>query len=181
MSKIEIEIPDGKKAEWVDGVLTLIDETPKDIKEHIKTFEDAREWCKENGFTELVETFDNANEWVENESKDIFAYLKLRIIVVALNEGWQPQFTDDEIRYFSRFYLYTKEELDAMDEDDRSRVVGRSSNDSNAYGGLVYAYAYHASSNSDTSCGSRLAFKSEELAAYAGKQFIEIWVDYLCA
>lgn len=181
MSKIEIEIPDGKKAEWVDGVLTLIDETPKDIKEHIKTFEDAHEWCKENGFTELVETFDNANEWVENESKDIFAYLKLRIIVVALNEGWQPQFTDDEIRYFSRFYLYTKEELDAMDEDDRSRVVGRSHSSSGAGGGLVYASAFGASSCSSTFGGSRLAFKSEELAAYAGKQFIEIWVDYLCA
>ena len=41
MKKIEIEIPEGKKAEWVDGVLTLVDEKPKDITERIKTFDDA--------------------------------------------------------------------------------------------------------------------------------------------
>lgn len=41
MKKIEIEIPDGKRAEWVNGVLTLVDDKPKDVRERIKTFEDA--------------------------------------------------------------------------------------------------------------------------------------------
>ena len=31
MKKIEIEIPEGKKAKWVDGVLTLADQHPVDI------------------------------------------------------------------------------------------------------------------------------------------------------
>lgn len=44
--KVEIEIPVGKKIEWVNGVLTLVDEKPKDVTERIKTFEDA---CHELG------------------------------------------------------------------------------------------------------------------------------------
>lgn len=41
MKQITIEIPDGKEAKWVNGVLTLVDEKPKDITERIKTFHDA--------------------------------------------------------------------------------------------------------------------------------------------
>lgn len=41
MKTITIEIPDGKKAEWVNGVLTLVDDKPQDPNEQIKSFEDA--------------------------------------------------------------------------------------------------------------------------------------------
>jgi len=61
----------------------------------------------------------------------------------------------------------------------RCRFVGRSSGSANAYGGLVYASANFGSAHSDTRIGSRLAFKSRELAIYCGKQFIEIWINYL--
>lgn len=44
---------------------------------------------------------------------------------------------------------------------DRCRVVGRSSSNASAYGGLVYANAGYASSNSGTNHGSRLAFRGE--------------------
>ena len=43
----------------------------------------------------------------------------------------------------------------------RCRVVGRSYNSAGAYGGVVYADAYHASSLSNASYGSRLAFRGE--------------------
>ena len=36
--KLEIEIPEGKTAVWRNGILTLIDEPEKDVKERIKTF-----------------------------------------------------------------------------------------------------------------------------------------------
>ena len=36
MKKIEIEIPEGKEAKWVDGVLTLVDEKLQDITERIQ-------------------------------------------------------------------------------------------------------------------------------------------------
>ena len=46
MKKIEIEISDRKKVEWVSGVLTLVDEKSQDIIERIKPFEDACEYLE---------------------------------------------------------------------------------------------------------------------------------------
>ena len=151
---------------------------PKDIKERIKTFDDAiQELGEEHPYVKAY------REWMKvrlANQKDIEAYLKLRIIAAALNEGWEPKFTKDEWRYFPWFYIYSKEELEEMDEEERSRVVGRAYNNANANGGLAYACAFLASSNSYSSYGSRLAFKSEELAVYCGQQFIDIWVDFIC-
>lgn len=151
---------------------------PKDIKERIKTFDDAiQEFGEEHPYVKAY------REWMKvrlANQKDIEAYLKLRIIAAALNEGWEPKFTKDEWRYFPWFYIYSKEELEEMDEEERSRVVGRGSYVANASGGLAYAVANYASSHSGTNNGSRLAFKSEELAVYCGQQFIDIWVDFIC-
>lgn len=152
---------------------------PKDVRERIKTFDDA---CNELGNEHpYVRAY---TSWIEHEEyddqSDILTYLKLRIIAAALNEGWEPTFGKDEWRYFPWFCIYSKEELEEMDEEERSRVVGRAYNNANAYGGLAFAYAFNASSYSVTSSGSRLAFKSEELAVYCGQQFIDIWVDFIC-
>ena len=103
---------------------------------------------------------------------DLDAYLKLRIICAALNEGWEPKFTEDEYRYYPWFYLYTQKEVDAMDDEERSRVVGRGGYNASACCGLACASAGGVSSYSSTSCGSRLAFKTRELAEYAGRQFV---------
>ena len=35
--KLEIEIPEGKTAVWRNGILTLIDEPEKDVKERLRT------------------------------------------------------------------------------------------------------------------------------------------------
>lgn len=171
--KIEIEVPNGKKPEWVNGVLTLVDEKPKNVMERIKTFEDA---CNELGI--------DYNEWTQDKKElgleaDVIAYLKLRIIAAALNEGWKPQFTTDEYRYFPWFCLYTQSEIDEMNEEDKHRVVFRSHSYAHAYGGVACAYAIYDSSFTFTSIGSRLAFKTRELAEYAGLQFVEIWADYV--
>lgn len=171
--KIEVEVPNGKKPEWVNGVLTLVDEKPKNVMERVKTFEDA---CNELGI--------DHNEWMQDKKElgleaDVIAYLKLRIIAAALNEGWQPQFTEEEYRYFPWFCLYTQSEIDEMSEEDKSRVVYRSHSNAHAYGGVAYAVTSLDSSNADTYIGSRLAFKTHELAEYAGRQFVEIWADYV--
>lgn len=171
--KIEIEVPNGKKPEWVNGVLTLVDEKPKNVMERIKTFEDA---CNELGI--------DHNEWMQDKKElgleaDVIAYLKLRIIAAALNEGWKPQFTTDEYRYFPWFCLYTQSEIDEMNEEDKSRVVYRSNIIANAYGGVAYANSSFDSSYTFAHIGSRLAFKTRELAEYAGRQFVEIWADYV--
>lgn len=173
--KVEIEIPAGKEVKWVNGVLTLVDEKHKDVTERIKTFEDA---CCELGENHrLVQEYQEV-EAVDIDTPDLLAYLKLRIICAALNEGWQPQFTEDERRWYPWFYLYTQKEIDEMDEDERRRCVLRSGGNSNASCGLAYAHANYASSNSNSNFGARLAFRNEELAAYAGRHFAEIYADF---
>lgn len=151
-----------------------------DITERIKTFEDA---CKELGSDHpLVLAYQNTNlrdAEVANDNKDIIAYMKLRIIVAALNEGWEPQFIPGEYRWFPYFVLYTKDEIDEMDEKTRARVVCRSNYIASAFGGVSSAYAGYDSAYVYALIGSRLAFKTDELAEYAGKQFIEIYADFM--
>lgn len=151
----------------------------QDIKERIKTFEDAVNAIGEDHpLVAQYKTINSAFKEADN-NLHLFAYTRLAIIAEALNEGWRPEYTEDEYRYYPWFGLYTQEEYDDMDDEDkeRCRFVGRS----NAYanGGLVVADAGGGSASSSTGIGSRLAFKSRELAIYCGKQFIEIWINYL--
>ena len=171
--KLEIEIPEGKTAVWRNGILTLIDEPEKDVRKRIKTFEDA---CHEIGIDAEAWNRDKISLGLE---PDVLAFLKLRIIVKALNEGWEPRFTEDECRYYPWFILYTGEEYNKLDEEEKSRVVYRSNGNASALGGVSYASAGDGSSGTNGSVGVRLAFKTSELAAYCGRQFLDIWADFV--
>lgn len=183
MSKqITIPVPDGKRAEWINGVLTLVDEQKVDnrpVTERIKTFDDA---CNALGDEHPLVTqyrLTAAAYKGDPMTEDFIAYLKLRIIVAALNEGWEPKFTEDEYRYFPWFYFYTKEEYDKLYDKEKGRCVLRSGFSTNSNFDFVYCYAYHDASFSNTYFGSRLAFRTRELAAYAGRQFTEEWADFM--
>ncbi|MCM1219673.1 MAG: hypothetical protein NC548_34770 [Lachnospiraceae bacterium] len=149
------------------------------ITERVKTYEDAvRELGENHPFVEMA----SGAQW-RYEGKagaDIVAYLKLRVIVAALNEGWEPQFTEGERRWYGWYDLISKEDYEEMSEEAKAncRVVGRAVVSAGAGGGLVCSGAHHVSAVSSTSHGSRLAFKSEELAEYAAKQFIDIFADF---
>lgn len=156
---------------------------PKDIKERVKTFEDAVAILgEENPFVAQFRAIEASFVEADN-NLHLFAYARLVIIAEALNEGWRPKFDGDECRYYPWFYIYTKQEYEELDEDEKieCRVVGRSSSSADAGGGVACADAYGASSYSDTDGGSRLAFKTRELAEYCGKRFIDIWERYLFA
>ena len=150
MKKIEIEIPDGKRAEWVNGVLTLVDD---DITKRIKTVEDA---CNELGEKHPLVTqyrLSVAAAYIGDPmTEDFIAFLKLRIIATALNEGWEPTFEKDEERWYPWFAV--------------------------KQGGLVCVYAINAGLNSVSYYVMRLFFKSKKLAEYAGKQFTDIYNDF---
>lgn len=183
MSKqITIPVPDGKRAEWINGVLTLVDEQKVDnrpVTERIKTFEDA---CNALGDEHPLVTqyrLTAAAYKGDPMTEDFIAYLKLRIIVAALNEGWEPKFEKGEYRYFPWFYLYTKEQYDELDDEEKWRCVLRSGYYTFSGSGFVSCNAYYDASLSSTSYGSRLTFRSRELAAYAGRQFIEEWADFM--
>lgn len=152
---------------------------PKNIMERVRTFEDA---CRTLGEEHpMVLAYQNTKIHITDYfgTDDVIAYLKLRIICAALNEGWEPKFTTDEYRWFTWFELFTQQELDDMSEEQRSRVVARSSSYACAHGGVAFASACYAASSAHSSYGSRLAFKSKELAEYCGKQFIDIWADFV--
>ena len=180
--KFEIEIPEGKRAEWINGVLTLVDEQKIDnrpVTERIRTFKDA---CNALGDEHPLVTqyrLTAAAYKGDPMTEDFIAYLKLRIIVAALNEGWEPKFTKDEYRYFPWFYFYTKEEYDKLDYEEKGRCVLRSGFNTSSHDGFVNCNAYSDASNSSTGVGSRLALRTRELAAYAGRQFIEEWADFV--
>ena len=153
---------------------------PKDIRDRIKTFDDAFHAIGDKH--ELVKDYKNLIVCY-CIPKDIIAFAKLRIIAEALNEGWKPTFNDGECRYYPWFYIYTKKEYEELDEDEKKecRVVGRSFSSASASGGVVYASVGGASAYSDAGYGSRLSFKTREIAEYCGKQFIDIWERFLFA
>ena len=184
---ITIEIPEGKSAEWINGVLTLVDvEDTRPITERVKTYKDA---CKILGKDPLEKYIDKTVE-LENGEKfvsysipiDEVAYIQLKTIIEALNEGWKPQLKEGECRWYPWFYLYTKEEIERKSKTDLKRqrgllLGGHASG--GAFCGCACVYSHGAPSNAYANLGSRLCLKSEELADYCGKQFIEIWFTYL--
>ena len=184
--KIEIEIPEGKVAEWkeINGVTTLVLVEEKDnrpVTERIKTFEDAcNELGEENVLVQAYRTAEFNTSGNQSDVSDVVAYLKLRVIAEALNEGWEPHFTKDEHRWYPWFYLYTQEEIDNMGEEKKKNIWRfgcRSDIGSNC--GLAYASSPDAWLSSNSTASARLAVKSESLANYFGQQFIDIWSDYV--
>lgn len=174
---IEVKVEDIKRAfdEANDNVRNCILNLFPQIREalpvtdRVKTFEDAcREVCIDPSMYFIR---------CENEPADVIAYMKLRVICKALNEGWTPRFVKGEYRYFPYFRIYSSEEIRQMSEEEKSSVVFRSNSSAYAYGGVAYACAYSDSVYA-ANVGSRLAFKTEELAEYAGKQFLSLYADY---
>ena len=152
------------------------------VTERIKTFEDA---CKELGdkhpcvaaWNEYKDTMMACES--NTEAADITAYLKLRIICAALNEGWQPNFIVDECQWYPWFYQYTQEEIDNKDDDWKQErhfisTVGYKTEDD----GFASAYSLYVPWLTTSYFGSRLCLKSRDLATYCGKQFINLWADF---
>ncbi len=148
------------------------------VTERVKTYDDA---VKELGEDHPFVVAANSAVWryPEEDNQDIVAYLKLRVVVAALNDGWKPEFTDYERRWSPWYRLYTKEEIDNLSEEDKEQVLlwGGSASDGSRCG-LACAASASAWSLSPAYVGSRLALKSEELADYAGKQFIELFAPF---
>ena len=184
--KIEIEIPEGKVAEWkeINGVTTLVmvDEVDnRPVTERIKTFEDARKEVRrlaEGGNEVLANLLCDYESNADNIlTKSTLAYMKLCIIAAALNDGLEHQLTKEKYRYYPCFYQYKQEEIDRMD-DEKKEIWLRGSH--YGYGSNCgIAYSHCAWSHAQSVLSARLAVKSDEMAVYFGKQFIDIWADYL--
>lgn len=179
----KVATPEQKKV--LDALFGNQQKDDRPVIERVKSFGDALDELGENHplVVDYCAYVNNVGDGrADNLPSDVVAYMRLRIIVAALNEGWEPQFVEKERRWVPWFVLYTNAELERMDDKDKAnicRVVGRSSYNADAYGGVVFAHANDASSISYTHYGSRLAFRSENLAEYAGRQFIGIYCQMM--
>jgi hypothetical protein len=147
----------------------VFDQVYKDVRDRVKSYEDA---CKEIGINPI-------ENWGDLEPDEI-AYKKLRTIAMALNEGWVPQFIKGEYRWYTWFSFYTKAEINDMEEEDKSELWlfgGHAIHGSIC--GLSASSAVYDFSLPSAYFGARLVLKSKDLALYMGKQFIDIWKDYV--
>lgn len=123
------------------------------ITDKIKSFEDA---CKHLGLN--PNDLPVVDMLPEKDRKSIIAYYKLTIITRALNEGWEPDFSNwNEYKYYNWFYV---------EENKDQRSSG------------FRSYAADCTITC-TGIGSRLCFKNRELAKYATEQFKELYREYL--
>jgi len=89
-------------------------------------------------------------------SADEVAYRKLKVIAAALNEGWSPDWKDSSEYKYYPWFEYSRSGSGFVCSDTF----------------CTHTYAM---------IGSRLCFKSSDLAKYAGTQFIDIYNKYLLA
>lgn len=119
------------------------------ITDKVKTFEDA---CKTLGLD--PKQLPVVDLLPEKDRKAIIAFYKLTIIVRALNEGWEPNWSDwNEWKYYNWFYLDTA--------------------------GFGYASSSYAAACTSALIGSRLCFKTSALARYAREEFRDLYFEFL--
>lgn len=113
------------------------------VIDRIKTYEDA---CRELGIEDPSITFSGGIS--EEETLSTIAYIQLRRITEALNEGWKPDWENtNELKHYNWFNM-----------------------NSSAAPGYSHAFSRIA---------AHLYFKSRELAEYAGKQFEDIYREFM--
>ena len=176
MKEVKLQVPDGKKVEWIDNVLTLVDEKKEEdlpITEIVKSYEDA---CKVIG----EDPIDFGQKTVNPKICDI-AETKLKTIIEALNEGWFPSFCKEEVRWYNYFCIWYPDELEDKDDkwkDDNGVCLFGGDADDGAGFGLGFVASNNAFSITNPNYAARLALKSEELAKYCARQFTALWGEY---
>lgn len=117
------------------------------IIDRIKTWEDV---CEELGL-DVNGILPYATPQTDDQ-RAINAFTQLNYIRQALNEGWTPNWDDSSEYKYNPWF------------DMRGTSAG------SGFSGSTYFYDYNSSD-----VGSRLCYKSEKLAKYAGTQFVEVY------
>lgn len=155
-------------------VTDIFPNTPnlKDYKT-IKTYEDA---C-----TALGEKVDEVTLTNAGVPKHIIALMKLELVCKALWGGEvkvYPDLNGNRTYYYPWFALYTKDEVERMDSEERGLLLSASAH-LGASAGWGFAIASDRSSYSVAYSGFRLCLDTYEKARYFGTQFLELWTEYL--
>ena len=173
-----------------EDVLETAKPTLDDYKT-IKSYEDACDVLglspilSENRNKALCAQFPDHYDFRQNMPKHIIALMKLEIISRALwGKSFEPEpdAEGNKIYWYPWFALYTKDEVDRMSDEGRKSLCGALLAGyaiNGAFAGFGFLYAFIRSSYSHAFVGFRLCQETEEKAAYFGRQFIELWAEYL--
>ena len=202
MKKIEITEKNVKaafkaaKSDEVKEVLAELFYTPENKLENkpnlddyttIKSYEDACEaldltpiYSDKNAKRAICQHINEHWDFRQALPKHIIALLKLETISRALwGKDFQPKpDAGSTWYYYPWFALYTKKEIEGMTEKNKGALLPATAGNG-AHAGFGYLAVYHRSSSAHAYIGFRLCQETEEKATYFGKQFAEIWADYL--
>lgn len=114
--------------------------------QRVTSFEEA---CAQTGRPKLKILFCILRLIIKSKADWLYAYYKMSVITEALNGDWEADWSDrHHFSYAPLFYNYDGFECYRTDFENVPRNAGYT---------------------------SRLVFKDEETAEYAGKQFLSIW------
>lgn len=147
----------------------------------IKTYEDACEALSVEPIFNEPNPIMNLYGVEYEVEPHIIALMKLETISRALwGKDWMPEpdASGSKLFYYPVFALYTQQEIDNMNEDERGGLLSASAADG-ATAGFGSLDTTSRSSNAYASHGFRLCQETREKALYFGKQFLELWAEYL--
>ena len=152
----------------------------------IKTYEDA---CEALGISPISTTEDDDdNDVVQTDTehyvfpKHLVALYKLETISKALWGKWQPKpdAKGGEYYYYPWFALWTDEEIKREADDFKKKGALLAADASiGSAAGFGCLSATYRSSYALATLGFRLCQETEEKAMYFGRQFIDLWAEYL--
>ncbi len=140
----------------------------------------------------LVAQYRHYLETTEPGQRDDYlaTFMQLRMVTEAINEGWHPEYNEDEeiyghvpVIYLYKTledavrYKYNDEIVVEIPEAVRCVLFGGNAN-RGSYAGFASAYSNRAPSRADTPVGSRLCFKTNKLAKHAAQNFAELWIKF---
>ena len=194
VTEVEVEAAlKAAKSQEVKDVLAALFCKPEnkpnlDDYKSIKSYEDA---CEALDLTPIYSDIDQKRavceyinkhwDYRQEMPKHILALMKLEVVSRALwGRNWEPKPDPEgkEIFWWPWFTLYTKEEIDGMSDEEKGALLGGDA----IYGagaGFGYLDTHNRSSHSDAYIGFRLCQETEEKAKYFGRQFKELWAEYL--
>lgn len=147
----------------------------------IKTYEDACEALSVEPIFNEPNPIMNLYGVEYEVEPHIIALMKLETISRALwGKDWMPEpdASGSKLFYYPIFALYTQQEIENMNEDERGGLLSADAN-LGASAGFGCLHTNGRSSGASASFGFRLCQETREKALYFGKQFLELWAEYL--
>ena len=149
MNTLKINIPEGFVVDTFDHKTGEIKFKPQP-KKITDRIKTLDDVVKASGYNSL----DQFDDTVIDLDADERAYVILKLLAKSLNEGWVPDWDNsNQAKYYPWFYM-----------------------DGGSSGFRFSGFDYWSS---NSTVGSRLCFKTADLATYAGKQFIDVYRQFM--